>query len=115
VAASARRARSPRDQDRCCLSTLPVRAKNLAAPLVQLIGVDLVRLREVGSGVIGLTGLLDQLAFEFSSEVASFKQGSVRLSFGRIPLDVRLPQEAPICASGSRQCWVGAFSFQYDL
>jgi len=32
---------SHRDQGRCCASTLSAGAKNLAAPFMQLIGVDL--------------------------------------------------------------------------
>jgi hypothetical protein len=43
---------------------LPARAKNLAAPLVQLIRIDPMRLREAGNGVDRLTGLLDLLAVD---------------------------------------------------
>jgi hypothetical protein len=57
-----------------------------------------------------LAGLLDPLAVEFGSEVTSFAHGSVRLSFRRTPLDVRLPQESPICVIGSRRCWADAYS-----
>lgn len=42
---------------RCCASTLPASAKNLA-PLVQLIGIDSMRLREAGNGVVRSAGLL---------------------------------------------------------
>ena len=61
------------DQRRRRAGMLPVRAKNPAAPLVQLIGIDLVRLRETCNGTTRLAGLFDQLAFEFGSEVTSFE------------------------------------------
>lgn len=58
---------------------LLARAKDLATPLVQLIGIDLVRLREAGNGAARLAGLFDQLAFEFGGEGTSFEHGCVRL------------------------------------
>ena len=63
LAPSIRRVGKPhggcRDQGRRRASISPARAKNLAAPLVQLIGVDLVRLREAGNGTTRLVSLPD--------------------------------------------------------
>jgi hypothetical protein len=61
-AASVRGAIDTGIRGRCCASTLPARAKNLAAPLVQLIGINPMRLREAGNGVARLAGLFDPLA-----------------------------------------------------